>query len=282
MIRYQKTALLSAVFLLLAPILSLSSCAIQSWGSPHERATDIATKAGFELKKDRSPAFVLTTFQSANLPGSNTLTVYIEGDGAPWISPTLPPKDPTPLKPLSLILASKDGRYPILYIARPCQYLDETELTACHYKYWTAERFSAEVVEAANRVIDTVKTSTGTHRVRLIGFSGGGVIAALLATRRNDTDSLVTVAAPLDIEAWSAFHQISPLQGSLNPLDSIQALSKIQQLHLVGEKDFIVPPAYARTIEDRMPFAKFVFVPGHTHNCCWDEKWPELLPKEWQ
>lgn len=280
MIHYQKTALLSAVFLLLAPI--LSSCAIHSWGSPQKRAADIATKAGFNLRKERSSAFGLTTFQSINSPESDTLTVYIEGDGAPWISSTQPPKDPSPFNPLSLILASKDKRYPILYIARPCQYLEEAELASCHYKYWTAERFSVEVIEAIDKVINTTKTATGTRRVRLIGFSGGGVIATLLAARRNDTDSLVTVATPLDIEAWSTFHQISPLRGSLNPLEFIQPLSKIRQLHLIGEKDTVVPPVYIRSVEGNFPFAKFVFVPGYTHNCCWDENWPTLLPKEWQ
>jgi len=242
---------------------------------------DIATKAGLELRKETASPFSLTTFQAtANQLGGDTLTVYIEGDGAPWVSSTHPPQDPTPLNPVSLILASLDERRPILYMARPCQYLDEAELASCHYKYWTAGRFSQEVVEAVDQVISRVKYSTGTHRVRLIGFSGGGVIAALVAARRNDMESLVTVAAPLDIEAWAAFHQISPLQESLNPMDFIGRLSKIRQLHLVGEKDVIIPPGYAKAIQTRMPFAGFVFVPGYTHNCCWAENWPGLLSRE--
>jgi len=243
---------------------------------------DIATKAGLELRKEASSQFSLTTFQTAHRLGSDTLTVYIEGDGAPWVSSTHPPRDPSPLNPVSLILASRDERHPILYVARPCQYLDEAGLASCHYKYWTAGRFSPEVVEAVDNVISKVKNSTGTRRVRLIGFSGGGVIAALVAVRRNDMESLVTVAAPLDIEAWSAFHQISPLQGSLNPMDFIKELSQIRQVHLVGEKDVIIPPDYAKAIQARMPFAGFVFVPGYTHNCCWDENWPGLLSKELQ
>ncbi len=243
---------------------------------------DIAAKAGFEFRKEVAGPFSLATFRSANLLGNDVLTVYIEGDGAPWSSSTHPPRDPTPLNPLGLMLASSDGHHPILYMARPCQYLDEAELASCHYKYWTTERFSPMVIEAADGIIDRAKTASRTRRIRLIGFSGGGVLAALVAARRADMDSLITVAAPLDIEAWAAFQQISPLQGSLNPMDFIGALSQIRQMHLVGEKDTIVPPAYVKKIQGRMPFATFVIVPGYTHNCCWDQDWPGLLTRKLQ
>lgn len=242
----------------------------------------IASKAGLELRKEVFSQFSLTAFQSPNRLGSDTLTVYIEGDGAPWVSSTQPPRDPSPLNPVGLILASRDVRRPMLYIARPCQYLDEAELATCHYKHWTAERFSPGVAETVDNLINRIKVSAGARRVRLIGFSGGGVIAALVALRRNDIDSLVTVAAPLDIDAWSTFHKISPLRGSLNPMDFVSELSQIRQVHLIGEKDTIIPLAYAKALQARMPFAKFVFVPEHTHNCCWDENWPALLSRELQ
>lgn len=253
---------------------------MQPWLPPQGKAESIAKAAGFELRKVASAPFLLTTFQTANPLGNDMLTVYIEGDGASWISPTLPPGDPTPLNPVGLILASRDQRHPVLYIARPCQYLNETELASCYYKNWTTGRFSPEVIEAVDNVISGVKISTGIRRVRLVGFSGGGVVAALVAARRQDVDSLVTVAAPLDVAAWSAFHQINPLRDSLNPTDFIRELSQIRQVHLVGEKDMIVPPAYAKAIQVRMPFARYIIVPGYTHVCCWAENWPEFILKE--
>ena len=275
---HRKAALLSAAFLLL----TLDGCTAQPWLSPQEKAENIAKTAGFELRKIATPQFQLTTFQAAAPLGSDTLTVYIEGDGAPWISSSRPPGDPTPLTPVSLILASKDSRRPVLYIGRPCQYLDETELASCHVKYWTSARFAPEVIEALDSVITKVKTAGGARQVRLIGFSGGGVIAALLAARRKDMESLVTVAAPLDTDAWSAFHQISPLRGSLNPMDFIRELSPIRQTHLFGEKDAIVPPDYTKTVRKKMPFAAYVFIPSYTHDCCWTENWPELLLRKSQ
>jgi len=259
---------------------ALGGCTVQPWLSPQGKAESIAKAAGFKLGKVASAQFLLTTFRSGNPLGSDTLTVYIEGDGAPWISPTLPPGDPSPLNPVSLILASRDQRHPVLYIARPCQYLNEAELASCYYKNWTTGRFSPEVIEAVDNLISRVKASDGIRRVRLVGFSGGGAVAALVAARRQDIDSLVTVAAPLDIAAWSVFHQISPLRDSLNPMDFIRELSKIRQVHLVGEKDMIVPPAYAKVIESKIPFARYIIVPGYTHECCWDKNWPELIPKE--
>lgn len=309
MFSYRKAALFSAAFLLVlqamislsrnacaAAVSSISACArvlgslavwaalggcsVQPWLSPQEKAESIAKAAGFELKKVASSPFLLTTFQTANPLGNDTLTVYIEGDGAPWISPTHPPRDPTPLNPVSLILASRDQRHPILYIARPCQYLNETELASCYYKNWTTGRFSPEAIEAADNVVSAVTASTGVRRVRLVGFSGGGVVAALVAARRQDVDSLVTVAAPLDVAAWSAFHKIDPLRDSLNPMDFIRELSQIRQVHWVGEKDTIVPPAYAKAVQTKMPFAKYIIVPGYTHQCCWIENWPELISKE--
>jgi pimeloyl-ACP methyl ester carboxylesterase len=268
----RKAARLRAAFLLLLP--GLNACALHPWLSPHDRAEIIAREAGFESHKANTGSFLLTTFQSSTSHDSDTLTVYIEGDGAPWGSVNTPPGDPTPPNPVSLILATRDPRRPLVYIARPCQFLDQVKLSACSPKYWTSARFSIEVVAAFDQVVDKTKAAYHATRIRLVGFSGGGVIAALIAARRDDIESLVTVAAPLDVAAWSTFHQITPLNDSLDPMNFIPALSSVKQLHLLGEKDRIVSPTYARNLQARMPFAKFVLTPGYTHDCCWAESWP--------
>lgn len=239
----------------------------------------IGESVGFVRGKEVSSGFSITTFLSTEING-DTLTVYIEGDGAPWVSSTRPPADPTPTNPVSLMMAGRDVRRPVLYMGRPCQYLDHVELTGCDSRYWTESRFSLQVIDAMDGVVDRAKRYAGARRVRLIGFSGGGVVAALLAARRSDIDSLVTVAAPLDTEGWSDFHQISPLRGSLNPMHYLEPLSHVRQTHFFGEKDSVVPVAYAKALQSRMKFAGFVFVPGYTHSCCWVENWLDLLSKE--
>lgn len=273
----RKAALLCAAFLF--PGLFLGACSRPPWLSPYESAMDIGSAAGFLLGKEVSSGFSITTFLSKGVEG-DTLTVYIEGDGARWVSSSRPPADPTPTNPVSLMMAGKDVRRPVLYIGRPCQYLDRVALTGCDSRYWTESRFSLQVIDAMDGLVSRVKLSEGARRVRLIGFSGGGVVAALLAARRGDIDSLVTVAAPLDIEEWSDFHQISPLRGSLNPMHYLRQLSHIRQTHFFGEKDDVVPVDYAKALQSKMKFARFVFVPGYTHSCCWVENWSDLLSKE--
>lgn len=276
-----RKAVLSGAAFFLSGLL-LAACSTLPWRSPHENADNLARAAKLERHKVSAPPFVLTTYRRSAQAAGGILTVYIEGDGAPWDSATRPPRDPTPLNPVSLRLAIQDKRAPLLYVARPCQYLDESGLAACDPRYWTRARFSPEVIDAVNQAVDEAKTAMRGKQVRLIGFSGGGVLAALLAIRRHDVDSLVTLAAPLDVAVWTAFHEISPLYESLNPVDFASALSRIRQIHFIGGRDKIVPPAYLSTLRDKTPFADYVVVPGQSHDCCWDNTWPALLPKDFQ
>ena len=54
-------------------------------------------------------------------------------------------------------------------------------------------------------------------RLVWLGYSGGGTLAMLLAPRFDQTTDVVTVAANLDIDAWTDRHGYSRLSGSLNP-----------------------------------------------------------------
>ena len=50
--------------------------------------------------------------------------------------------------------------------------------------------------------------------VVLIGYSGGGTLAWLMASRIPETTRVVTIAANLDIDEWTRIHGDSPLSGS--------------------------------------------------------------------
>jgi hypothetical protein len=110
----------------------------------------IGESVGFVRGKEVYSGFSITTFLSTEING-DTLTVYIEGDGAPWVSSTRPPADPTPTNPVSLMMAGRDVRRPVLYMGRPCQYLDR-ELTGCDSRYWTESRFSYQVIDAMDEL----------------------------------------------------------------------------------------------------------------------------------
>ena len=261
-------------------VLLLNGCTTPPWLSPVERADYITRDGNLKRSKVIAGEFLLTRYLSDNPTNSKLLTVYIEGDGAPWLSVKMPPRDPTPWNPIALTLASKDQLYPVAYIARPCQYLTATELRTCDYKYWTRARFSPTIVNAINVAISQSKVESGAEQLRLIGYSGGGVIASLVAARRDDVDSLITIASPLDIDAWTAFHKISPLSESLNPMNFLVGLSRIRQAHLIGENDAVVPPDYMKAVQNRLPMARIIVVPGYKHECCWTENWREWLPND--
>jgi pimeloyl-ACP methyl ester carboxylesterase len=116
--------------------------------------------------------------------------------------------------------------------------------------------------------------------VVLVGYSGGGAVAALVAARRDDVARLITVAANLDHAAWTTHHRLAPLRGSLNPADLAQRLEVLPQVHLAGAKDRVVPPAIAESYLGRMDDrsrARLVVVEGADHDCCWVAAWPDLL-----
>lgn len=206
---------------------------------------------------------------------ANTLTVYLEGDGAAWLTPWRPPVDPTPDQPVALALARADPSPAVAYLARPCQYLDETSLAQCVPTAWTTRRFAPEATAAMNAALSRLKAVAGAEHLRLVGYSGGGVMAALLAAQRRDVSSLITIAAPLRLAAWTAHHDVTALIGQ-DP-DDLPAPWP-PAVHFVGEKDEIVPPAIVAPLAKRTDGRLYV-VPGFDHRCCWSRDWRHLLEK---
>ena len=116
--------------------------------------------------------------------------------------------------------------------------------------------------------------------MQLVGFSGGGTIAALLAATRDDVDRLITVAGNLNHQAWTTHHSISPLSHSLNPADYREQLAHIEQIHFVGANDKVIPPFLTQQFVTDLPDnsqAKVVVVPNQEHGCCWEDIWADLM-----
>ena len=167
-----------------------------------------------------------------------------------------------------------------VYIARPCQFLDAESLADCSPDYWFMARYAPEVVASIDLMVDYFVRTTGSEQVRLFGYSGGGVIAALVAANRDDVKEIITVAANLDHETWTTFHGISRLRSSLNAASVAPDLSTVPQVHFVGADDTNVPAVVAEAYLARMPddaLAEIVVVEGMAHNCCWVDVWPDLL-----
>jgi pimeloyl-ACP methyl ester carboxylesterase len=171
------------------------------------------------------------------------LTVFIEGDGLAHDGAGRPTRDPTPRRADSRRIGDawpSDG--PKVWLGRLCQYVRARD-PACRPEDWTRERFSVPAVAATNAALDQLKARAGARRLVLVGWSGGGTLAALAAARRQDVDALVTLSAPLDLEAWTTTMRVSPLPPEGDPARIFWGARPARQLHLFGGRDRTVPAA---------------------------------------
>jgi pimeloyl-ACP methyl ester carboxylesterase len=235
-------------------------------------------QADFERVELVTPTFALTA-ALRDPDRSKVLHVYIEGDGRAWVHRHRPSSDPTPLLPLAAELALRDPHPAVLYLARPCQWRPETSAGDCPPELWTSHRYSATVVQGYVLILRELASSRGSSRIALIGHSGGGALAALIAARLEGVEWLVTVAGNLDTAAWTRHHAVSPLLGSLNPAEDAARLRGLPQQHLVGGRDAIVPEAVVRAFVERgrLDPSSVAVIDEADHHCCWPERWPGLL-----
>ncbi|HQW57939.1 MAG TPA: alpha/beta hydrolase [Gammaproteobacteria bacterium] len=276
----------------------LSGCASQnqlSSNKVNQTAYDIAQLNHFQKQLIKTNPFMLTTFQkfstspstsNTNHTINQTLTIYIEGDGRTWITRSKLSNNPTPKNPLALKLAVLDNSANVAYLARPCQYTPHSLDSACNPLVWSDQRFSETVIQSMNEAVENLKKSAKARQIHLVGFSGGGAIAILIAARRNDIASLRTVAGDLNPTALSQYHQTSPLTSSLDPNTRtvIQKLIHLPQQHFSGEKDKTVPPFIAEEFVARLrklgsPCTSQTTIKDATHHQGWEAIWPTLLDK---
>ena len=207
------------------------------------------------------------------------LTIYIEGDGAHWLLQMAPPPNPTPPKSLVVSLATQDQGPFTLYLARPCQYIDIAQFKDCDPSLWAEGRFSSAVIQYANDVIDKVLLDLPKVRLNLVGHSGGGTLATLLAAKRSDVRCLVTLASPLDIAAWTRSLAVGPLRLSKNPADPNIQLKNTRQTHFFGENDSIVKKESIGNYRNFSDKTDFIVISGFDHTKAWAKEWPMLQKK---
>lgn len=269
------------LLLLLFLLPGLGGCLNLSPELRRDNAEHMAAASGWQRVRLPAGRFVLAGYLPKNIPADNaTLTVYIEGDGLAWINASLVSLDPTPITPVGLAMALRHPKGAAAYLARPCQYVEGADTQGCSTQYWTTLRFAPEVVESTSQAIDLLKQQFQAKQLVLVGYSGGGAVAALVAARRHDVALLVTVAGNLDHRVWTGLHHATPLTGSLNPADAWPQLQGIPQLHFVGGKDRIVPPEVGKSFATHFPadrHPEIRMIPNFDHTCCWAEQWAELF-----
>jgi pimeloyl-ACP methyl ester carboxylesterase len=259
---------------------ALVACSTVDMAPRARKAAVIAHDAGWAGHKIAAGAFDIASFSSPPAAGAaEVLTVYIEGDGLAFQDRNTASADPTPADPLALRLAIAGPQRPSAYLARPCQYVLPEQGRNCGPALWTSRRYAPEVVDSLDRAVDVLKEGAHARRLVLVGYSGGGVVAALLAARRNDVAGLVTVAANLDVGYWVKRDGLAPLAGSLDPAAFAVRLAAVPQVHFAGGRDRVVGADVVRAYIARLPTphrAALVEIADYDHRCCWAEAWRDL------
>jgi hypothetical protein len=256
----------------------LVSCALwlTACGAPTRKIDQYAKGQGFQTDVISGSIFQHRVYRghAGSLHGG-TLHVYIEGDGSPFLEPTIVTPDPTPRDPVMLRLMALD-RAPSVYLGRPC-YFDLHNDQSCNASYWTVRRFSPEVVDSLTAALLSEAARAQATSLEIFGHSGGATLAVLLSGRVHAVTRVVTIGANLDINAWTDLHGYSRLAGSLNPTEIRWHASPPQMLHLVGSKDSNTPPALVAAAAARAGGGVVRVIEGYTHNCCWEKIWPAIL-----
>lgn len=265
-------ALLLGQACMVSPAARLDARALELGLHPDAIQAVSADGATFSLRTYANPG--LQSRRTAH-PGAGQptrLTIYLDGDGRPFVSPTRVARDPTGQDALTLRLAAADPA-PAIYLGRPCYH---GMTLHCDPRLWTTARYGETVVSALTSAIETLVADVSPLETVLIGYSGGGTLAVLIAERLKAIDAVVTIAANLDLAAWSTLHGYSPLSDSLDPA-RLAGHWATPQLHYSGTDDDNVPPALQAAFAARTTAAEFRTVAGFGHRCCWAESWAERL-----
>ncbi len=209
-------------FFWLLVAVQVSGCA-----SPSQRMDGRAIDLGYTRVVVRGDGYDhIAYLKKSRASMSSALHVYLDGDGTPWVRKRVAAADPTPRKPLMLELMALDPA-PSIYLGRPCYHGLNTP--ACTPDVWTDRRYSEAVVASMTAALN--RLSADYEALVLMGYSGGGTLAMLMAERLPKTETVITVAANLDTDRWSELHRQQPLSGSLNPAARPPLPPRIRQMH---------------------------------------------------
>lgn len=243
--------------------------------SPSVQFRNQAEQLNFTQHVIKTTQFEHVIFSKQRLLDSPVLHVYLDGDGTPWERQQWIAVDPTARNPIILRLMAMDST-PAILLGRPCYY-GLSQHVSCHNRFWTSHRYSKQIVISMVQALKQWLTQHPYQQIVLIGYSGGGALAVLMAKDIRQISKVVTVSANLNLTEWSRFHGYLPLNGSLDPNLQPLIADKIEQFHFAGKDDKNVPAGMIKEFANKQLNAHYYELSGQNHSCCWENIWPDLL-----
>ena len=215
-------------------------------------------------------------YHARALPGPRDapLAIFIEGDGVPWRGGMEPSLDPTTGNPLALKLLAQTPA-PAAYVARPCY--QEMTGPRCTPERWTLERYSEEIVSSMTEAVRTAAARANARSVVLVGYSGGGVLAVLIAER------LDNVSRRHHRRRESGYRRVDEAS-RLSAADWLTE-SCLEHGRASDGRRYIYMGRATRSCRPRRPppisrasrTRSSKIVDDYDHVCCWVEQWPTAV-----
>ena len=196
-----------------ALVVALATLGSMGCATPSERFDRRAGELGLVGETLPGSPFDHGVYRSPSRDGGRLLHVYLEGDGSPRMASRYSPPDPTPHRPVALELMALDPG-PSILLGRPCQHGRHPN---CDPVLWTTGRYGENVVQSLVAALRYEITAEGAPGIVLIGHSGGGALAMLIAERLPETRAVITIAGNLDTRRWWTHNGYAPLTESLDP-----------------------------------------------------------------
>ena len=221
----------------------------------------VPSSDNFEVSQIETSHFSIAVWTKKNIQKGKSLRIYYEGDG-----------NPTPYHAIAFDFAKRDTTDNVIYVARPCQWVDD-KICNQRPQIYKEARFHPEIMKEMQELTEYLVRKYQPQSVELIGYDGGAVVALNMASKIA-VKRVITIAGITDIVSYNTYHELPEIETDdmENPADNLMVLSQIPQIHYVGKEDDVTPKRLVERFVARMenPTSAVVKVVPDVNHTNWE------------